>query len=204
MSGRSWWSKAAKVGWKVIQKGGDLAAAVEELHGIVQDVNTVLDSNASTSDRLIAGISLLSEAAPVSVGDLKDAKHIVEKVPGGKKLLEKGVEALDAGLDKAKDALGAAKKGKVYRVPPSGTPSGKPYVGRTQQASPKSRGSRDGRDRSEAEVVDTYDPGVPGAGRVAEQRAMNAEGGLDALDNKRNEIAAQDWSKHGVDPPDTE
>jgi hypothetical protein len=76
----------------------------------VEDVSTVLDGNASVSDRLIAGVSLVSEISPVSLGDLKDAKRIVEKVPGGEKLLSKAADALDAGLDKAKNVLGGKGK----------------------------------------------------------------------------------------------
>jgi hypothetical protein len=30
---------------------------------------------------------------------------------------------------------------------------------------------------------------------------MNAEGGVGNLDNKRNEIAPQDWQAKGVNPP---
>jgi RHS repeat-associated protein len=90
--------------------------------------------------------------------------------------------------------------GKVYKVGGDKTPSGKPYVGRTTQPSPSSRGSRDGRDRSDAEIVDRYDEDDLLSGRVAEQRAINREGGVDALDNKRNELSPHRWHGLDIDP----
>ena len=39
------------------------------------------------------------------------------------------------------------------------------------------------------------------AGRRAEQNAINREGGVDKLDNKRNEIRPKDWKKNNVNPP---
>ncbi|MBE7451263.1 MAG: hypothetical protein HS111_20930 [Kofleriaceae bacterium] len=91
--------------------------------------------------------------------------------------------------------------GKVYKVDGSNTPSGKPYVGRTKQSSPARRGKRDGRDRKDAKIVDTYDEGDTAAGRRAEQRAINREGGVDSLDNKRNEIRSDDWQTNDIEPP---
>jgi RHS repeat-associated protein len=80
-------------------------------------------------------------------------------------------------------------KGTIYRVPGSSTRSGKPYIGRHNKPEPsKTRRSNDGRDRTQAEVVDTYDPGDTMQGRLKEQGAIDAEGGLEYLDNKRNEI----------------
>jgi RHS repeat-associated protein len=78
--------------------------------------------------------------------------------------------------------------GSIYKVPGSATTSGKPYVGRHNKPDPaKTRRSRDGRDRTQAEVVDTYDPADTHEGRVKEQRQIDAHG-LENLDNKRNEI----------------
>jgi hypothetical protein len=39
------------------------------------------------------------------------------------------------------------------------------------------------------------------AGRQAEQKAMNEEGGVQNLDNKRNEIREKDWKANGVQRP---
>jgi uncharacterized protein RhaS with RHS repeats len=80
------------------------------------------------------------------------------------------------------------KKGVIYRVDGKDTPSKKPYVGRTTNPQgPPGRGKADGRDRSNAKVVEHYD--VTQEGRIKEQRAIDANGGLSKLDNKRNEIA---------------
>ena len=38
-----------------------------------------------------------------------------------------------------------------------------------------------------------------GANSVAEQKGMNAEGGKDKLDNRRNEIAEKYWGKNGIE-----
>lgn len=69
------------------------------------------------------------------------------------------------------------------------------------QPSPSSRGKRDGRDRTDAKIIGSYDACDVAAGRLAEQNAMNAAGGIAKLDNKRNEIRADDWEKKGVAPP---
>jgi hypothetical protein len=92
-------------------------------------------------------------------------------------------------------------RGKVYRVAGDKTPTGKPYIGRTKQSTLAKRGKRDGRDRTDAEVVGTYDPKKAGEARKAEQTAMNKEGGLEKLDNKRNEIRPKDWKDNGIEPP---
>ncbi|MEP3445852.1 MAG: RHS repeat-associated core domain-containing protein, partial [Flavobacteriaceae bacterium] len=83
----------------------------------------------------------------------------------------------------------SANTGKIYKVDGGATTSGKPYIGRTQQSSPAARGrnARDGRDRTNAAVIDTYDPTKPGQGAYKEQKAIDAEGGVKNLDNKRNE-----------------
>jgi hypothetical protein len=45
-------------------------------------VSTLTDSNASLTDRVIAGASLASELLPVSVGDVKDVYKLAKKVTG--------------------------------------------------------------------------------------------------------------------------
>ncbi len=81
-----------------------------------------------------------------------------------------------------------ADLGSIYKVPGSATQSGKPYIGRHNKPDPaKTRRSRDGRDRTNAEVVDTYDASDVQEGRVKEQGKID-EHGLENLDNKRNEI----------------
>lgn len=63
------------------------------------------------------------------------------------------------------------------------------YVGRHNQSNPAvTRRSRDGRDRTQAEVVDTYNSSDKQEGRVKEQQKIDALGGVKKIDNKRNEI----------------
>jgi len=82
-----------------------------------------------------------------------------------------------------------SEAGSIYRVPGSATKSGKDYIGRHNKPNPqKTRKSNDGRDRTKAEVIDTYDPNKPTEGRSKEQQAIDEHGGVDNLDNKRNEI----------------
>jgi len=119
---------------------------------------------------------------------VKGAEGAAEAGRDVAKVVDKAAEA-ERAADKAADA--AAKGGKVYEVPGSDTPSGKPYVGRTTQPEPKSRGKADGRDRSKARVVDEYDPKNTPEGRLKEQDAIDRAGGVDKLDNKRNEVAPE-------------
>jgi hypothetical protein len=69
--GNSAWTKAIKL----VLKGGDLTATFADA---IQDVGTVLNPNASRWQRIGAGLSLLSELAPVSVSDLKDVRRLVK------------------------------------------------------------------------------------------------------------------------------
>jgi RHS repeat-associated protein len=66
--GRGWVSVAFKVG-KAVVKGGNFAL---EFAGIVDDIHTVLDGEASTGARVWSAFSLATEVySPVSVGDAK-------------------------------------------------------------------------------------------------------------------------------------
>jgi RHS repeat-associated protein len=92
-------------------------------------------------------------------------------------------------------APAAGGRGTIYRVPPSGTKSGKPYYGRHNKPNPsKTRRSNDGRDRKQAEVVDTYDAANTQEGRQKEQQQLD-QTGLQNTDNKRNEIAPKPKEK---------
>lgn len=85
---------------------------------------------------------------------------------------------------------GATKGGgTIYRVPGSGTKSSKPYIGRHNKPNPaQTRKSKDGRDRTQAEVVDRYNASDTQEGRIKEQQQIDQNGGVQNLDNKRNEI----------------
>jgi hypothetical protein len=87
--------------------------------------------------------------------------------------------------------------GKVYKASGNGTRSGKPYVARTSNPrGPKGRGKRDGRARSDHEIVDTYNN--TREGKIKEQRHIDKDG-LENLDNKRNEIAPSKRGDYGLD-----
>jgi RHS repeat-associated protein len=80
-------------------------------------------------------------------------------------------------------------KGTIYKVPGSATASGKPYIGLHNKPNPaKTRKSKDGRDRTKAKVVDTYNASDTQEGRTKEQQQIDQNGGVSNLDNKRNEI----------------
>jgi RHS repeat-associated protein len=88
--------------------------------------------------------------------------------------------------------------GVIYRVPGNATGSGKPYIGRSDDLAQRTRNANDGRDRSQAEIIGTYPKGDINAARRAEQQAINNNGGVPNLDNRRNEIAPSKWPDFGV------
>ncbi|WP_460811861.1 RHS repeat-associated core domain-containing protein [Luteimonas pelagia] len=73
---------------KLAVNGGDFAQTVS---GVVDDFRTLTNPQASVPERIMAGVALASEAAPVSIGDIKDA------VKGGKAI----VDRVSAGADRA-------------------------------------------------------------------------------------------------------
>ena len=100
----------------------------------------------------------------------------------------------EAILDEWADGVANAKAmepdgdGTIYEVPGTGTKSGKPYIGRHNQSEPsKTRVSNDGRDRTQAKVIDKYNAANPEEGAYKEQKTINSRGGIQNLDNKRNE-----------------
>lgn len=70
-TGKGWILKTMKIVAKVARNGASKASVAEAFAGNVQDARTVMDSEASTLDRVVAGGSLLSELAPVSVDDVR-------------------------------------------------------------------------------------------------------------------------------------
>lgn len=78
--------------------------------------------------------------------------------------------------------------GTIYLVPGSGTPSGKPYVGSADDLGVRAATATDNRDRSQAVPIGSYPIGDIPARKLAEQQAIDDNGGLKNLDNKRNEI----------------
>ena len=92
-------------------------------------------------------------------------------------------------------------EGCIYCVSGDKTSSGKDYIGSTDNLDNRKRDTTDGRDREGATVVDTYPKGDRDERRRKEQQAINDRGGVDSLDNRRNEIAPKKWPNKGVQPP---
>lgn len=72
------WKTVAKQGLSALNKSATYASA---FNGVIEDTKTVFDSNASTTDRVFAVVSLASEiASPVSVKDAKDIKDATKEL----------------------------------------------------------------------------------------------------------------------------
>ena len=92
--GKSIWTKmlktTMKIGSRVASNGlrelGKAATYAEAVSDIQENTSTVVDGNASTIDRIGAGVSLASELLPVSVGDVKGIGDFVKSVNGNSKL----------------------------------------------------------------------------------------------------------------------
>ena len=132
------------------------------------------------------------------------AAKAADKAAGAVKAADKAKDA-----EKAGDAAGDAAEGVIYRVNGDKTPSGKPYIGSADDLAKRNKTAKDGRDRTDAEIVGRYPKGDVAARKKAEQQAMDAEfkaqGGKpgqkikEVLDNKRNEIAPKNRKKYGLD-----
>lgn len=101
----------------------------------------------------------------------------------------------DAEVDKE------TEEGCIYCVKGNKTRSGKDYIGSSDDIKQREKDKSDGRDRSGADIVDRYPRGDRDARRTKEQQAMNDRGGVDKLDNRRNEIAPKKWNDKGVKSP---
>ena len=88
--GRGIWGKALKLTWnvsKAVARNGFKALTKAETYtnafdDVKESVNILTDPNASFSDKAMAGVSLASEVAPVSLNDVKDAGKVINKVKG--------------------------------------------------------------------------------------------------------------------------
>ena len=84
--GNSAWSKIAKIGFRVgktVAKQGisaltKTATYAEAVSDITDDIKTVGNGKASTTDRIMAGVSLASEFLPISIRDAKNAAKIAK------------------------------------------------------------------------------------------------------------------------------
>jgi RHS repeat-associated protein len=103
----------------------------------------------------------------------------------------------EAGASTAAGAVGTAARveegvaaaqetGTIYKLPPQ-EGSGKPYIGRTVDLDRRMATRTDGR-TGPAEGIDTFNAQDTAHGQYKEQKAINANGGVQNLDNKRNEV----------------
>jgi hypothetical protein len=117
--------------------------------------------------------------------------------------IKTGWNALTKGLGNVMMSEGGADnaEGCIYCVNGDKTGSSKDYIGSTDNLDNRKRDTTDGRDREGATVVDTYPIGDRDERRRKEQQAINDRGGVDSLDNRRNEIAPKKWPGKGVLPP---
>ena len=92
-------------------------------------------------------------------------------------------------------------QGCIYCVKGENTSSGKDYIGSTDNMGNRQRDTSDGRNREGADIVGTYPKGDRDARRTKEQQAINDRGGVDKLDNKRNEVAPKNWPDKKIEPP---
>ncbi len=92
-------------------------------------------------------------------------------------------------------------KGCIYCVPGDKTSSGNDYIGSTDNLDQRKRDKSDGRDRDGARIVGEYDKGNRDERRNKEQQAINDHGGVENLDNRRNEVRESKWPANGINPP---
>ena len=81
---------------------------------------------------------------------------------------------------------------------PDATITGDDYVGRTGNPDRRRRDNSDGRDRTKAKVTDIVDAKDA---KSVEQQRINDKGGVEFLDNKRNEVSPKRWDEYGIDKP---
>ena len=92
--GNSVWTKVLKVAAKVskaVAKDGvkaldNAAIYTSTVEGIVNDVQTLTSSETSTTEKIVAGASILSEVLPVSVSDVKEVGKIIKRANSSEKL----------------------------------------------------------------------------------------------------------------------
>lgn len=153
--------------------------------------------------QFVAFVGMVSGPATKAAGKL---------LQGAKKLIGLGESALDIAKKNQIDLDNLAKQdalrdmraegidldpvtgefrggeGVIYKVPGSGTKSGKPYIGSADDDEVRAATARDGRDRSQREKIGSFPRGNQEARRIAEQEGIEDNGGLPNLDNRRNEI----------------
>ena len=112
--GRSVWTKIAKVGYKVAKNGFNKASVAEAFAGNVQDAATLVSPTSTGLQRLGAGISLLSELAPVSVRDVTDVAGVAKNVVKGADAASDTRRSVDTAVNGVVGAAGGPRAGKNF------------------------------------------------------------------------------------------
>jgi hypothetical protein len=167
------------MGWKDIVHGAlDVVGLVPGIGEIADGINAVIYLAEGDHKNAAISAAAMVPVAGTAATVVKIAKT-ADKVVTAAKTADKIVTA----------AKTAEKTGTIYKVPGTATPSGKPYIGRHNKPSPQqTRKSPDGRDRTQAENVDTYNADDVQEGQYKEQKIIDENGGKENLDNKRNEV----------------
>ena len=130
--GNSVWTKAGKaiykIGHQVARNGFSALNQADTYLSTISDitdvVGTITDTNASTTDRVKAGVSLASELLPVSLNDIADIGELVGRtIHGNSKLSTRAQHAYDIINTKTKMIIKTGisggkirKDGKSYRA----------------------------------------------------------------------------------------
>jgi RHS repeat-associated protein len=145
--------------------------------------------------------SLPPEIDPVVITEATRTQSLGEAMSNLDKAGDKILEASQERQEQQKNDADPTSRGVIYLVDGNKTSSGRDYVGSTDDLTQREKDRSDGRDRSGAQIIDTYERGNREERRQKEQKAINGNGGRDRLDNKRNEIAPHKWDQNNIPPP---
>ena len=155
-----------------------------------------------------AGTLVLEAAGAVVIGAIYYALQPPEKQEAISAALRRAIANVvrsdSADVPPAPPADGpkvGGDQGCIYCVKGENTSSGNDYIGSTDNMDQRKNDKTDGRNRDGAQIIDTYPKGDRDERRKREQQSMNDRGGVDKLDNKRNEVRESKWEDKGITPP---
>jgi len=99
-SGHGILKRVLKVAKKIYEKG----SVAEGFADIAEDIITVVDSNASTTDRVISGLSLATEPLPIGVGDVRDIFRTVRDIAAKRREIKQAANASKEFVEKTSEA----------------------------------------------------------------------------------------------------
>ena len=180
---------------------GGAGAGIKALRGGVKVADKINDaSKIATTTKKAAVVTKTATTTVVKTTVKTAEKKVVAKVVT--KTPAKKVVANTKGVVPPKKVITPkADEGVIYKVDGSKTASGKPYVGSADDLAKRNKTAKDGRDRTDAEIIGTYKKGDKDGRRIAEQKGINANGKpKSTLDNKRNEVKEKEWQAKGIQP----